>query len=142
MALRQSNTGRRPVRRLSLWLATLATLCAAAAQQRKPAPPVVEIVEVAAHRSERLVTIDGKVRNAGGRPLKGLQLVLDFMASDGKVITRQRGAIEREWLEPGEDAEFRWQMRDHPRAVSFRFRAVDGVQSELPVKNAGPHYID
>ncbi len=142
MAAQRTESGRRPVRRFTLWLAALATLCVAAAQKRKPAPPAVQILEVAAHRSERLITIDGKVRNVGGRPLKGLELILDFMTSEGQVITRQRGAIEAEWLDPGEEAEFRWQMRDHARAVSFQVRAVDGMKNELPVKNAGPHYID
>lgn len=143
MAPTRTIPGRSPARRLLQWLmAPLATLCFAAPQQRKPAPPEVAILEVVAHRSERVVTIDGRMRNSGGRPLEGLQLVLDFVTSDGKVITRQRGAIEPEWLEPGEQAEFRWQMRDHARAVSFLVRAVDRRGNELPVKNPGPHYIE
>lgn len=123
-------------------MAALATLCFAEPQKRKPAPPSVEIVEILAHRSEKTLTIDGRVRNSGGQPIQGLQLVLDFLSSDGRVVTRQRGTLDSPWLDPGEQAEFQWQMRDHPRAVSFVVRAVDRAQTELPVRNAGPHWIE
>lgn len=132
------------MRPATAWLLALATLCFAATQKRKspPPPPAVQILEVVPRRSEGLITIDGRLRNIGARPLEGLELVLDFAASDGQVITRQRGAVETDPLDPGQEAEFRWQMRDHPRAVSVRIRAVARKDAELPVKNAGPHFIE
>lgn len=132
------------VRPAAFWLLALATLCFALPQKRKspPPPPAIAILEIAAHRSERLVTIDGRLRNLAARPLEGLELVLEFETTDGKVITRQRGAVEPDPLDPGEEAEFRWQMRDHVRAVSFRIQAVERTGREIIVKNAGPHFID
>lgn len=136
--------GHPPRRRAALWLAALATLCFAEPQKRKspPPPPAVQILQLAAHRSEGLVTIDGRLRSLAARPLEGLELVLEFETTDGKVITRQRGAIEPDPLPPGEEAEFRWQMRDHVRAVSFRIHAVERAGREVIVRNAGPHYIE
>lgn len=135
--------GHPPSRRAILWLPALATFCSAQPQKRKsPPPPAVQIIELAAHRSQGLVTIDGRLRSLAARPLEGLELVLEFETTDGKVITRQRGAIEPDPLPPGEDAEFRWQMRDHVRAVSFRILAAERAGREVIVRNAGPHYID
>lgn len=136
--------GHPPSRRAALGLLALATLCFAGPQKRKspPPPPAVHIVELAAHRSDGLVTIDGRLRSLAARPLEGLELVLEFETTDGKVITRQRGAIEPDPLPPGEEAEFRWQMRDHVRAVSFRIHAVERAGREVIVRNAGPHYIE
>ena len=131
------------VRPAAFALLALATLCFALPQKRKsPPPPAIAIVEIVARRSERLLTIDGRLRNLADRPLQGLELVLEFETTDGKVITRQRGAVEPDPLEPGEEAEFRWQMRDHARAVSFRIQAVERTGREIIVKNAGPHFID
>jgi len=142
MARGRLRPGAGPARRVAGWLLALASLCFAQTQPRKsPPPPAVEILEILAQRSERLLTIDGRLRNSGGRALEGLELVFDMMASDGQVITRQRGAVEPDPLEPGEEAEFRWQMRDHARAVSLRVRAGDRSGKEVPVKNAGPHAI-
>lgn len=140
----RTTKGSAPWRLATVWLLALATFCSAAAQKRKPPPPppAVQILEIVARRSDGLITIDGRLRNIGSRPLEGLELVLDFTASDGLVITRQRGAIEPDPLDPGEEAEFGWKMRDHARAVSLRIRALDRKESELPVKNAGPHFIE
>ncbi|MGB9606048.1 MAG: hypothetical protein ACP5U2_05420 [Bryobacteraceae bacterium] len=132
------------VRRAALALLALATLCFALPQKRKSPPPptAIVIVELAAHRTEGLVTIDGKLRNLAARPLEGLELVFEFETTDGSVVTRQRGTIESDPLHPGEEAEFRWQMRDHVRAVSFRIQAVERGGRVVMVKNSGPHYID
>ncbi len=134
--------GHPPSRRAAFGLLALATLCCAEPQKRKSPPPAVQILELAAHRSEGLVTIDGRLRSLAARPLEGLELVLEFATTDGRIITRQRGAIEPDPLPPGAEAEFRWQMRDHVRAVSFRIHAVERAGREVIVRNAGPHYIE
>jgi len=100
------------------------------------------MIEVASHRSERLITVDGRVGNCGLRPIQKLTLLFHFRATDAQVITTQRGVIGEEVLEPGEDAEFYWQLRDHPRAVDFTIEAVDGSGRDLRVDKPGPYPVE
>ena len=124
-------------------LVALAPLWCGSAQKRKaPRPPEVRILEVASRRSEGLITVDGRVGNCGTRPILKLILVLHFRTTDGKVITTQRGVVEPARLTPGEEGEFRWQMRDHARAVDFIIEAVEGADRELVVEKPGPYPIE
>ncbi len=124
-------------------LLALGSLWCAGPQKRKSLrPPEVEVVEISVRRVERLLEIDGRVRNSGERPLRGLILLFDLLASGREVLTTQKGAVEEEVLEPGGEAEFRWQMKDHVRAVSLRVNAVDRSGSELPVKRPGPYPVE
>jgi hypothetical protein len=123
-------------------MALASLLCVASQKRKSPKPPEVEVIEITARRSERLVTVDGRVRNSGERPVQGLTLLFSMMAPGGQVITTQKGTIEEEVLEPGEEAEFHWKMRDPVRAVDFKIDAVDGVGRELLVRKAGPYPIE
>ncbi len=56
-------------------LVALAPLWCEGAQKRKaPRPPDVRILEVVSHRSEGLITVDGRVGNCGARPIAKLTL--------------------------------------------------------------------
>lgn len=124
-------------------LAALASLLCGAGQKRKaPSPPEVEVVEVKAHRLKRLISVDGRVSNGSPRPIQKLTLVFHFRTTDGQVLTTQRGTIQEEILEPGEESEFYWQMRDHVRAVEFTVEAVDGSGRDLTVDKAGPYPVE
>jgi hypothetical protein len=124
-------------------LLVLASLLCAANQKRKsPKPPEVEVIEATARRAQRIVTLDGRVRNSGERPVQGLTLLFSMMAPGGQVITTQKGTIEEEVLEPGEEAEFHWQMKDPVRAVDFKIDAVDGNDRDLVVRKPGPYPIE
>lgn len=126
-----------------LALLALGSLLCAAQQKRKPSKlPEIEVVQVSAQRSQGLVVIDGKVRNCGERNVRGLTLVFDMIAPGREVVTRHKGAIDDEVLEPGGEAEFHWQMRDPVRAVNFRIYALDSSGNDLPVKNAGPYPVE
>jgi hypothetical protein len=126
-----------------LVLLALASLLCAADRKRKPAKgPDVRIVEVTAHRSEGTVSIDGRVRNCGLKPLQRLTLIFSLRAPGRKVVTTQRGVIDDEILEPGSEAEFHWAMRDHARAVEFDVDAVDGSGRELIVEKPGPYPVE
>jgi hypothetical protein len=59
------------------------------------------VVEVTAYRSERLVLLDARVRNAGSKPLKNLTVLFDFIGANKQVVTTQRTEVEDEELEPG-----------------------------------------
>ena len=130
------------MRRAWVLLVALAPLWCGAPQKRKaPRPPDVRMIEVTSHRSEGIIAVDGRVANCGLKPLQKLTLVFHFRTTDGQVITTQRGVVEPGELAPGEESEFRWQVKDHPRAVDFTIEAVDGAGRELLVEKPGPYPV-
>ena len=131
------------MRRALVLLAALAQLWCGGAQKRKaPRPPDVRVVEVKCHRSERLITVDGRVVNTGARPIAKLILIFHFRTTDGQVITTQRGGVAEEVLSPGEGSEFNWQIKDHARAVEVIIEAVDGSGRDLTVARPGPYPVE
>ncbi len=106
-------------------------------------PPEVELLEATAHRQEGTVTVDAHVKNCGEKPIKVLNLVIDFIASDHKqVITTKRGRIDADTLEPGEEADFRAQIEDPSRATEFQINFEDGGGKDLRAIKTGPFPID
>jgi hypothetical protein len=117
---------------------------AGAKKKERRGKAVVESVEIAVVRpaEERLITIDGRVRNVGSQPIKGLTLVFEALAPEGEIVSRQRGTVDDEVLEPGQESEYHWQMRDEPRAVEIRVHAVDGEDVAVNVEKPGPYPIE
>ncbi|MGH9722528.1 MAG: hypothetical protein ACRD8O_20140 [Bryobacteraceae bacterium] len=116
-----------------------------APQARKgktPKPPDLEVVECSAHRSDGKIAVDGRVRNSGARPIRGLVLIFDFIATGRAVITTQKGSVDEEVLEPGKESVFRMALTDPVRAVEIRVNAVDRNGRELNVAKAGPFPIE
>ncbi len=109
-------------------------VCLLAADKKKKSVDV-EIVESIAHRTNGQITIDGKVRNAGDKPIKGLILLFDFLAPGKAVVTTQRGGIDEEVLAPGKEATFRVALQDPVRAVEYRYNATDEAGRDLRVGN-------
>ncbi|MBM3748561.1 MAG: hypothetical protein FJW34_22525 [Acidobacteria bacterium] len=131
------------MRRALVLLAALAPLWCGGAQKRKaPRPPDVRVVEVSCHRSERVITVDGRVLNSGSRALAKLTLIFHFRTTDGQVITTQRGTVAEGLLSPGEESEFNWQIKDHARAVEVIIEAVDGSGRDLMVARPGPYPVE
>lgn len=124
-----------------LLILVLAALCASGADKKRK-PPDVEVVDAAGHRSEGSVTIEGRVRNTGEKPIKGMVLLFDFMASGRAVIATQKIALDDELLEPGKESTFRVQTNDPVRAVEFQLNAVDESGRDLRVAKAGPFPIE
>jgi len=118
-----------------------AALCASGADKKRK-PPDVEVTDAAGRRSEGSVTIEGHVRNTGEKPIKGMVLLFDFMASGRAVITTQKIALDDEILEPGKESAFRVQTTDPVRAVEFQLNAVDESGRDLRVAKAGPFPIE
>ena len=121
-------------------------LSAAAIGQKKSKEgktPEVELLEAAAHRQEGIVSLNARVRNCGEKPIKALQIIVDFLAPDHKqVITTKRGKIDAEVLDPGEEADFQAQIEDPPRATEFQISFEDGGAKNLRALQTGPFPID
>src|ERR1700704_1867916 len=103
-------TGMKQMTRRAAWILLFAVLAFGQKKGKEAKPPEVELLEATAHRQEGNVIVDAKVKNVGDKPIKALQLIIDFVAPDHKqVITTKRGGVEAEMLEPGEEADFRAQ---------------------------------
>jgi hypothetical protein len=105
-------------------------------------PPVLEILEISAHRDQELLAIDCKLKNTGERPAEDLVVIVDVLDSDKRAITTQKGASEPESIDPGEAGEFHAQMRLPPRAVYVRLSFEDGGGRDVKATNVGPFAID
>ncbi len=125
-----------------LLLAVAFTARPADKKKKAPKPPDLEVVEASAHRNGDKIALEGRVRNTGERPLRGLVLIFDFMAPGSQVITSQKGAIDDEVLGLGQEAVFHMELNEPPRAVEFQIQAVDGGGRDLRVIKAGPFPID
>jgi hypothetical protein len=133
--------------RIACILILLTPLLAPSAGDKKKdkrEPEAVEVVEIKAVRpvEERTITIDGRIRNAGQKPIERLTLVFDILGPDGEVVSRQRGAIDEAVLDPGQESEFHWQMRDHAPAVDIRVGAVNHDDVLVEVRKPGPYTIE
>ncbi len=100
----------------------------------------VRIIEASCYRTEDIATIDGKLAVEAERSLNKLQLLIDFIDSDQKVLSTRRGLVTEEMLETGDESEFHMQVAATPRSVYFAIRAESG-ERELRVQNQGPFEI-
>ena len=120
----------------------LVSLFAAVAQQKQKKPSDVEVLETKARREEARITLDGKVRVTGEKPLKGLVIVFDFRSPEKEVVTTQKTVIDEDSLEPGREGAYHVEMADAARAVRYTVRAFDFHDRELRVSNTGPFPIE
>jgi hypothetical protein len=123
--------------------AILPLLALGAGDKKGKGAPQAELVELTVQRTtERTIEIDGRVRNCGVKPIRRLVLRFKVLSPDGAVVTTQTGEISPEVLEPGEEAEFHWQMRDPARAVALRVEASALNEPELILARPGPYTIE
>lgn len=124
----------------------IASLLTATDKPRKPRgkqPAMIEVLELSVRRQEGQLNIEGKVRNSGGKPVRQLVLLFNFLAPGKEIIARGRGALEDEVLEPGQEHEFNYHMPDNARAVWLELRAEDTATGDEPkVVRPGPYAID
>ena len=111
-------------------------------KKKAPKPPDLEVVEASAHRNGDKIALEGRIRNTGEKPIRGLVLIFDFLAPGSQVITTQKGPIDEELLEMGKEAVFRMELNEPPRAVEFQIQAVDGGSRDLRVIKGGPFPIE
>lgn len=126
---------------LRVILALTLALTSVAAEKKKK-PPDLEVLEATAHRGESKVAVDGRVRNSGEKPIKALTLLFDFQAPGKQVVATEKGAIDEEVLQPGQEAAFHMEANAPPGSVAFQINAADGVGRELRVAKAGPFPIE
>ena len=112
----------------------------AAAGQKKPAD--VQILETKAMREGAKISVDGKVRVTGEKPLHGLVIIFDFRSPEKEVVTSQKAIIDEDTLEAGREGVFHSEMADSARAVRYTVRAFDMHEKELRVANPGPYPVE
>ncbi|MBZ5724907.1 MAG: hypothetical protein LAP87_07910 [Acidobacteriia bacterium] len=118
-------------------------LCASAAYQKDhKKPPDVQILEAKVRRIEQKITLDGRLRATGEKPVQGLVIFFDFLSAEGQPLTSQRTGIDEEVLASGEEAAFHAETAAPPGAVKCRIRAFDEHERELRVANSGPFIIE
>jgi hypothetical protein len=129
-------------RRLVLLLAPLLALTAG--EKKSSGGPSIRVVKVNVRRltGQPLIAIDGRISNSGAHPIRELTLIFDVLGMDGQVVSRQRGKVDADPLDPGEVSEFHWQMRDEARAVEIRIRGVARREERVTVENPGPYTIE
>jgi hypothetical protein len=120
----------------------LVSLFAAVAQQKQKKPADVEVLESKARREDARITLDGKVRVTGEKPLKGLVIIFDFRSPEKEVVTTQKTVIDEDTLESGREGVYHVEMADAARAVRYTVRAFDFHDRELRVSNPGPFPIE
>jgi hypothetical protein len=113
-----------------------------AAKKSQSKGPEVELLDSTAKVEDARVVMDGHVRNVTEKPIRKLTVIYEILDSDRKVLTRQKGAIDQEVLDPGEDAPFSSQMQYHARGVFYRFEFEDGSEKELRADKTGPFPLD
>lgn len=123
-------------------LLILASLVCAAEKKAKPVKsPDVRVVEIRCQRTEDRVTVDGRVRIGGNKPLERFTLFFDFLDTGAQVITTRRNDYPEETLSPGQDVDFNLYLPDPVRAVHVVVRAEQKDGRELHVANPGPYPI-
>lgn len=130
-------------RRLFFLLAPLVVALAFGAQRKPSKRPQVEILRLAAARqTDRTLTIDGRLKYSGEKPVTDLALVLNLLAPGNEIVSSERGVVGEGELEPGQEAEFHFETRDNPRAVRVRVGAQDHSENEVAVVKPGPYTIE
>ena len=113
-------------------------LFAAVAQKKAD----VQILETKAVREGAKISVDGKVRVTGEKPLRGLVIIFDFRSPEKEVVTSQKAVIDEDTLETGREGVFHSEMADSARAVRYTVRAFDMHEKELRVANPGPYPVE
>lgn len=131
-------------RRLVLLLAPALMLAAAGKKARRPSRTWIEMVELKFRRvpEDGTVSVEGRLRNSGERPIRGLHVVFHVLAPGGAEVARQRGNVEEDPFEPGQEYEFHWQMKDPVRGVEVRVVARDSNEEQVHMEQAGPYTIE
>jgi hypothetical protein len=127
-------------RREFLW----AALAAPAPQNKKRPPRVadVQVVRLTTVRQEGVIAYDGTVKITGDKPVSGLVLIFEFLATTKALLSMQKIEVVEGALRPGEEHSFQFQGNDVPRAVSFRVSAQDNRGRDLSLSGEGPYTLD
>jgi len=132
-------------RRLLLLLA--AGVCIAAEKKKKPKvdekkPPDLHVVKMAVRRGERVIELDGVVKNNSIRPFKGVTIFFEFLDADKKLVSRRSIEVTTLLVEPNEEVEVEAQTPDQARVVYYLLDAEDKDGRYLTLDKPGPHLVE
>ena len=108
----------------------------------KDKPPDLEIIELKFRRDDKVISVDGRVRNVSAKPMKGILLFIELLESDQKMISRLTAEVTKDLVAPGEDASFEAQTKDLARAVGARVDAEDVDGRYFKIDKPGPYQIE
>ena len=107
-----------------------------------PKPADVKILETKAVREPTRITMDGKIRVTGDKPLRGVVIFFDFRSPEKEVVTSQKTVITEDTVDAGYEGVYHSEMADAARAVKYTIRAFDMHEKELRVENVGPFPVE
>jgi hypothetical protein len=117
-----------------------AALCLCHGQDKKKKPPDIQVLEVKVRREGNMVTIDGRLRATGEKPISRLVLSFDFLSEHATLVTKKAG-IDEDALKTGDEAPFHVETDCPAKAVELKINAFKNGNVELIVGNSGPHPI-
>ena len=128
----------------STFILVLAAAPFAWSQKKKPQlkEAEIEVIEPAVRHEEGHINVDARLKNTGEKPARKLVIFYEVLDSDRQVLTRQKGGIDEQELEPDHETEIHAQMHFHARAVQVRLMFEDASGRELRGINAGPFTIE
>ena len=111
-------------------------------EKDKEKPPDLEIIELKFNRDDKVITVDGRVRNISAKPMKGIVLFFELLDADKKMISRLTAEVTKNLVAPGEDESLETQTKVQARAVSVRVDAEDVDGRYFRVDKPGPYEIE
>jgi hypothetical protein len=110
---------------------------------KKERPPDATLIDFVAQREDNRLLLDGVVRiNEVERPLVGLRIKFQLLASGNQLISQQNAVISEEVLEEGDEVPFYLQCQDHVRAVHVMVEVRGKKRMFLKLENPGPYGIE
>jgi len=111
-------------------------------KSKKHKGPEAAIEKIEVHRDGDVVTLDGTVKNIGIKPIQGMTLHFEFFAPNRESLTILNGPVDAAVIEPGDEAEFKLQVKYPTRAVELKVEAFDKDRRDLSLAKNGPFPID
>ncbi len=129
---------------IMIMLGALALSAAAdkkAPKKKAKGAPDLAVIALKIERDDKVVMIEGAVKNISGKPIRGVVLYFEFLEFGGRMISRMKTEATEQVLEDGEEVEFEAQTPDQVRAVDIRVDAEDKSARYLIPDKPGPHRI-
>lgn len=130
------------VRLIAVFLLVATLLYPQRKKSKKRNGPDAAIETIEVRRDGDTVLLDGKVKNTGIRPIHGMVLHFEFFAPNSKSLTIMNGPVDSAVIEPGDEGEFRLQVRYPTSAVELKLEAFDKDHRDLNLAQNGPYRIE
>lgn len=129
-----------------LLLVLVGGLCVGA-EKKKPKvdpkkPPDLQVVEMNVRRGERVIELDGVLKNGSVRAFKGITIFFEFLDADKRLVSRRSIEVTRSEVAPNEQADVEAQTPDQARVVYYQLDAEDKDGRYLTLDKPGPHLVE